>query len=60
MVVFATDDNLHAPSAATTIYVDGTFKACPSLYAHMYTVHALVDHQVVPLVYALLANEQRQ
>jgi len=59
MVIFATDDNLRTLSAATSIYLDGTFKACPSLYAQLYTVHALVDSEVVPLVYALLANKQR-
>jgi len=59
MVIFATDDNLRTLSAATSIYLDGTFKACLLLYAQLYTVHALVDSQVVQLVYALLANKQR-
>jgi len=57
MVIFTIDDNLRYLSAVTTIYLDGTFKSCPSLYAQLYTVHALVDGRVVPLVYALVANK---
>jgi MULE transposase domain len=59
MVVFATDADFRTLAEATTIYLDGTFKSCPSLYAQLYTVHALVHGQVVPLVYSLLGSKLR-
>ena len=32
IMLFATDDNLHHLSTLDTIYVDGTFQVCPSLF----------------------------
>ena len=36
----------------------GTFKVVPELFFQLYTVHALVDTQIIPCVYGLLPNKQ--
>ena len=55
ILVFATDNNLQllANNDNNTIYADGTFYTCPSLFAQLYTLHAL-DGEIFPLVFALL------
>jgi hypothetical protein len=37
--------------------MDGTFDACPAIFAQLFTLHAFVDGKLLPLVYCLLANK---
>jgi hypothetical protein len=57
-LIFSTDENLKCLSESETLYVDGTFKVCPSLYTQLYSVHGLYKGHVVPLVYALLSDKK--
>jgi hypothetical protein len=57
VVMFSTLDNLRHLSRSKTIYMDGTFKTCPTLFTQMFSVHALVCDHVVPLVYVLLVDK---
>ena len=41
-------------ATSDTIYGDGTFYSCPSLFYQLYTFHAIVDAKMYPLVYNLL------
>ena len=57
MIVFASDSSLKRLSTCKTIYMDGTFKTCPGLYAQFFCIHGLVENHVVPLVFALLSDK---
>lgn len=57
IIVFATDANLQRLCASSTVFSDGTFYSCTSLFAQLYTLHADVDGTVFPLVFALLPNK---
>jgi len=40
-----------------TLYIDGTFKTCPSLFTQLFSIHGLFNNFVVPLIYVLLSNK---
>jgi len=44
---------------AETIYCDGTFYTCPSLFLQIYSIHTQVDGIMVPVVYALLPGKSQ-
>ena len=56
VIMFATDANIKLLCKAQTIYVDGTFQTCPSLFYQVFTIHAFKNGRQFPLVYALLPN----
>ena len=60
IIVFVTDESLSRLCASSTVYSDGTFYSCTSLFAQLYTLHADVDGTVFPLVFALLHNKTEQ
>ena len=43
IMLFATYDNLHHLSTLATIYVDGTFQICPSLFVQLFTINASTE-----------------
>ena len=57
---FATVGNLHHLGIAETLYGDGTFSVCPSLFYQLYTIHAEVHGQIVPLVFNLLPSKSKR
>ena len=59
IIIFATTANLHHLSRAKVWYGDGIFKVCPDLFYQLYTLHAEVHGQIVPLVYSLLPSKSQ-
>ncbi|KAK3106289.1 hypothetical protein FSP39_017023 [Pinctada imbricata] len=57
LLIFATRQSLAHLASADTIYADGTFYACPSLFKQLYTIYGFVDGAMYPLVYALLPGK---
>ena len=53
MIIFATAANLNYLGRSDIWYGDGTFTVCPSLFYQLYTLHAEVHGQIVPLLYSL-------
>ncbi|CAC5375503.1 unnamed protein product [Mytilus coruscus] len=51
ILIFSTRENLTHLAAADTIYADGTFYSCPTVFHQLYTFHAIVDGTMYPLVY---------
>ena len=43
-------ENLLKLSELNTIYMDGTFSTCPSLFHQLFTIYGFVDDQQFPLV----------
>ena len=59
IMLFATDDNLCHLSTLDTIYIDGTFQVCCSLFTQLFTINGFLHGQQFPLVYALLPSKSR-
>ena len=60
VVKFAITGNLNHLGRADIWYGDGTFSVCPNIYYQLYTTHAEVHGQIVPLVYSLLPSKSKQ
>ena len=60
ILVFSTETNLRALTTTGHWFADGTFKTAPELFYQIYTIHALVDNNILPCVYALLPNKTEQ
>jgi hypothetical protein len=57
MLIFSTERNLKILKDSQHWFMDGTFKACPTLFHQMYTVHASFNKAIIPLVYCLLPGK---
>lgn len=57
VVAFSCDTNLTFLRQVKTIFVDGTFKACPKLFYQIFTIHAVKDNVYIPLVFFLLPDK---
>ena len=60
IIAFATERNLRLLAESEMWFLDGTFKACPQLFAQLYTINALVESRTFPLVYALLPSKTQE
>ena len=60
MIVFGTKENLRLLCEVDTIYVDGTFRTCPTLFYQIFSLHGFKNGKQFPLVYALLPDKTRQ
>ncbi|XP_046549556.1 uncharacterized protein LOC124259465 [Haliotis rubra] len=58
MTIFTTTSNLHHLSRANTFYCDGTFSESLSIYHQLYTIHAMVNNKMFPLIYGLLPDKK--
>ena len=56
-LVFATHDAMEKLVLAEKWLADGTFKTVPKLFSQLYSIHAVIDGQVLPCVFALLPNK---
>jgi len=59
MLVFVFDDHLRILAQLKTVFMDGTFNVCPSLYFQLFNIHEVVEDTVVPLAYSLLPSKTR-
>lgn len=57
VAVYATDDNLHRLQRCRDVYMDGTFRTCPSPYKQYFTIHGEYRERVIPLATALLTGK---
>ncbi|CAN7944621.1 unnamed protein product, partial [Ixodes hexagonus] len=60
IILFATKRNLECLGSAGAWFCDGTFKVVPSLFYQLYTLHALKNGIIVPMVYGLLPNKTEE
>ena len=60
IVLFETVENLRRLTEAESLFVDGTFSICPSIFYQVFSIHIMKQEQTFPTVYALLLNKQRQ
>ena len=60
IIIFPTLRNLQLLSNISNWYADGTFKTAPPLFNQLYSKHGIVNGDVLPLVYTLMANETEE
>ena len=48
--IFATNDEKDMLANSSQWFGDGTFKLCPQIFPQIYTIHVLVNHEVLPCV----------
>ncbi len=59
IVVFATEENLSILYHSDEVFMDGTFKTCPSIFKQIYIFHGYFMGKLFPLVYALLTGKSQ-
>ena len=57
LIIFATNDALRLFATNPHWFMNGTFKVCPEIFFQTYTIHALINHQIFPCVFAVLPNK---
>ena len=57
MLIFATNNGIDMLATSSQWFGDGTFKLCPQIFPQIYTIHVLVNHEVLPCVFALLPSK---
>lgn len=57
ILIFGSPDAVTLLEQSADWFGDGTFKTVPEIFYQLYTVHALVLHNVFPCIYALLPNK---
>jgi hypothetical protein len=57
ILIYSTETNLRALTTTGHWFADGTFKVAPELFYQVFTIHALVDNNIMPCVYALLLKK---
>lgn len=56
-LIFASDDNLRELCNAQVLSMDGTFSSVPRIYQQLFTISALFDNRLLPLVYVLMSRK---
>ena len=56
---FSTHGDMEILLRAPAIFMDGTFRVVPSLFAQLYTLHAYYMGQMFPLLYFLLPDKEK-
>ena len=59
-LILGTAANLELLTQSSVIFMDGTFKAAPRLFTQLFTLHGVFREHVVPLIFCLLPDKQRQ
>lgn len=57
VMIFSCNTNLECLCKSETVYVDGTFARCPTLFAQLLAINGLVNGDYVPLVFCLLKDK---
>ena len=60
IIMLTTAHNLTNLISADIIYGDGTFSTSPNQFAQLYTLHAMVDDIMYPLVFGLLLGKSEE
>ena len=56
--IYATNGGIDMLACSSQWFGDGTFKLCPQqIFSQIYTIHALVNGEVLPCAFALLPSK---
>ena len=57
MFICDTNDEIDMLANSSQWFGDGTLKLCLQIFSQIYTIHVLVNHEVLPCVFALLPSK---
>ena len=57
LLVFFSLQDLQKLVSSSTVAMDGTFSACPSPFAQIYTLHSFDEERMTPRIYALCSSK---
>ena len=57
VIIFGTNESLTWLRDNRHWLADGTFKTAPSVFLQIFTVHALIEENIIPCIYVLLTNK---
>lgn len=57
ILMFGSKENLDSLKTHQHWFIDGTFKVAPKLFFQVFTIHSLVEHKALPMVYALMTDK---
>ena len=60
IIGFSTEEAMSVLCRAPAIYMDGTFRVVPDIFAQLYTLHAVYKGKMMPFVYFLLPDKQKE
>ena len=60
IIIFSTLRNIQLLSNTSNWYADGTFKTALPLFNQVYSIHGIVNGDVLPLVYTLMADKTEE
>ena len=60
ILIFSTDEMINVLAQNPQWMADGTFKIAPSIFYQLYTIHAILQENLVPCVYALLPDKREE
>ena len=59
ILIFGTKRMVEFMTGYKQWFIDGTFKVCPDIFYQLFTVHVLVQDNVLPCLYGLLPNKSK-
>lgn len=57
IIVFCTLENLANICKSKSLYMDGTFFACPLIFKQLYTIHTYFGDKLLPMAFCLLQSK---
>ena len=57
---FGSEESIRVLCSASCIFMDGTFRIVPRIFKQLYTLHASFRGKIMPLVYILLPNKEKE
>ena len=57
MFIFTTNDGINMLATSIQWFDDGTSKLCLQIFSQIYKIHALVNHAILPCVFAVLPSK---
>lgn len=58
ILIFGTRANVECLKNNENWFVDGTFSVAPNIFTQLFTIHALINNKVVPLIYVLMPSKR--
>ena len=60
IILLGTISNLQMLSSNNHWFMDGTFRVAPPFYKQIFTIHALLQSKVLPLIYCILIDKKAE
>lgn len=59
-IMLGTKSSLKSLERAQCWVMDGTFYVCPSIFRQLFTIHGVIEGQVLPLIFCLMSEKSKK